>query len=54
MGRLDRMKHGSGVKGRDDRLIGIEILMSDSFDKINSTRLSLFIKKTRTKDKTHI
>jgi hypothetical protein len=44
MGRLDRMKHGSGVKGRDDRLIGIEILMSDDFDKINSTRLSLFIR----------
>jgi hypothetical protein len=39
-GRLERMKHGSGVKDRDesdDRSSGIEILMTDPFDKINPT-----------------
>ena len=35
--RLERMKHGSGIKDRDDNSIGIEILMTDSFDKINPT-----------------
>ena len=37
MGRLERMKHGSGIKDRDDRSYGIEILMSDAFAKINPT-----------------
>jgi hypothetical protein len=37
IGRLERMKHGNGIKGRDDRSRGIEILMSDSFAKINPT-----------------
>ena len=36
-GRLERMKHGSGIKGRDDRSSGIEIPMSDVFVKINPT-----------------
>jgi hypothetical protein len=35
------MKHGNGIKVRDDRSIGIdstiEILMTDTFDKINPT-----------------
>jgi hypothetical protein len=31
------MKRGSGIKDRDDRSSGIEILMSDSFAKINPT-----------------
>jgi hypothetical protein len=31
------MKHGSGIKDRDDRSSGIEILMADAFDKINPT-----------------
>jgi hypothetical protein len=31
---LERMKHGSGIKGRDDRSSGIEILMTDVFVKI--------------------
>jgi hypothetical protein len=35
IGRLERMKHGDGIKGRDDRSSGIEILMSDTFTKIN-------------------
>ncbi len=35
--RLDRMKHGSGIKGRDDRSTGIEIHIVDVVVKINST-----------------
>jgi hypothetical protein len=37
MGRLKWMKHGSGIKDRDDRSSGIEILMTDVFSKINPT-----------------
>ena len=40
IGRLERMKHGYGIKGRDDRSNGIESFMSDSekaFAKINPT-----------------
>jgi hypothetical protein len=37
IGRLERMKHGNGIKDRDDRSIGAEILISDSFVKINPT-----------------
>jgi hypothetical protein len=37
MGRLERMKHGSGINDRDDRSRGIEILMTDAFAKINPT-----------------
>jgi hypothetical protein len=35
--RLDRMKHGSGIKDRDDRSSGIEIRIADDLDKINPT-----------------
>ena len=35
IGRLERMKLGNGIKVRDDGSNGIEILMSDVFDKIN-------------------
>jgi hypothetical protein len=35
--RLQRMKHGSGVKDRDDKSSGIEIRMSDALPKINPT-----------------
>jgi hypothetical protein len=31
------MKHGSGINGRDDRSIGVEIHMTDLFSKINPT-----------------
>jgi hypothetical protein len=31
------MKSGKGIKDRDDRSRGIEILMSDGFAKINPT-----------------
>jgi hypothetical protein len=35
--RLERMKHGSGIKGRDDKSNGIEIRMADDLAKINPT-----------------
>jgi hypothetical protein len=31
------MKHGNGIKGREDRTGGIEILIADVFAKINPT-----------------
>ena len=39
--RLERMKHGSGIKGRDDRSSGIEIRMADALAKINPTPSSV-------------
>jgi hypothetical protein len=35
--RLDLMKRGRGINGRDDRSSGIEIRMADAFAKINPT-----------------
>ncbi len=35
--RLERMKHGSGIKGRDDKSSGIEIHMVDTLAEINPT-----------------
>jgi hypothetical protein len=35
--RLDRMKHGSGIKGRDDKSNGIEIRIVDALAQINPT-----------------
>jgi hypothetical protein len=37
VGLLERMKHGIGIKDRDDKSNGIEILMTDVFAKINPT-----------------
>ena len=37
VGRLERMNHGNGIKGRDDKSNGIEILMSEAFAKIKPT-----------------
>ncbi len=34
---IGRLEHGNGIKDRDDRSIGIEILMTDVFTKIEST-----------------
>jgi hypothetical protein len=31
------MKHGNGIKDRDDKSSGVEILMVESFVKINPT-----------------
>ena len=31
------MKRGGGIKGRDDKSSGIEILMAEAFAKINPT-----------------
>ncbi len=36
-GGLERMKHGNGIKDRDDKSSGIRILMSETFAKINPT-----------------
>jgi hypothetical protein len=39
------MKRGKGIKGRTDRSSGIEILMADTFAKINPTEyLSMYDK----------
>ena len=35
--RLERMKHGSGIKDREDRSSGIEIRMTDALGKIKPT-----------------
>ncbi len=35
--RLDRMKRGSGIKGRDDKSSGIDIRITDALAKINPT-----------------
>jgi len=35
--RLKPMNHGSGIKGRDDKSSGIEILMTEALAKINPT-----------------
>ena len=44
------MKHGNGMKVRDDRSSGIKILMSDDFVKINPTDpLRLVKQETRRK-----
>ena len=34
---LERMKHGGGIKGLDDKSSGMEILMTDVFAKIKPT-----------------
>jgi len=37
VGHLERMKRGNGTKDRDDRSSGIDILITDTFVKINPT-----------------
>ena len=37
MDLLERMKHGRGIKDRDDKSMGIAILMGEAFAKINPT-----------------
>ena len=44
MTRLDRMKRGSGIKGRDDRSSGIEMRIADDLAKINPTDPLIFSK----------
>ena len=46
VGHLERMKHGSGMKDRDDKSNGIEILMSDAFTQINQTDPLRSVKQT--------
>ena len=45
MTRLDRMKHGSGIKDRDDRSSGIEIHIAEALAKINPTDPLIFAKQ---------
>ncbi len=42
---LERIEHGSGIKDRDDKSSGIEILMAEAFAKINPTALAFLKKK---------
>jgi hypothetical protein len=44
--RLERMKLGSGIKGRDDKSSGIEIRITDTFAKINPTDPLILAKQT--------
>ena len=37
MDLLERMKHGRGIKDRDDTSMGMEILVAEAFAKINPT-----------------
>jgi hypothetical protein len=39
------MKRGKGIKGRDDRSNGIDILMTDNFAKINPTEPLRLVKQ---------
>ncbi len=43
--RLDRMKRGNGIKGRDDKSSGIEIRIAESLVKINPTDPSILVKQ---------
>jgi hypothetical protein len=46
VGRLERMKHDSGIKDRDDKSNGTEIFMTDDFTKINPTDPLKWVKQT--------
>ena len=37
VGLLERRKHSGGIKGLDDKSIGMEILMTETFSKIKPT-----------------
>jgi hypothetical protein len=39
------MKRGSGIKGRDDKSSGMEILIAEALDKINPTDPLILDKK---------
>ena len=51
IGLLERMKHGNGIKDRDDKSNGIEILMTDVFTKINPTDPLILAKQAAKKTK---
>jgi hypothetical protein len=44
--RLERMKRGGGIKDLDDKSKGMEILMTESFPKINPTDPLILPKQT--------
>jgi hypothetical protein len=43
--RSPRVKHGSGIKDRDDKSNGMEIPMTKTFAKINPTDLLILAKQ---------
>ena len=43
--RLERMKHGSGMKDREDKSSGIEILIAEAFAKIRPTEPLRLVKQ---------
>jgi hypothetical protein len=45
-GHLKRMKHGNGIKDRDDKSNGIQILMSEGFVKINPNEPLMYTNQT--------
>ena len=47
MDLLERMKRGRGMKGRDDKSMGMEILMTETFSKINPTDPLILAKQQR-------
>ncbi len=40
------MKHGNGIKDRDDKSSGIEILMTEAFTNTNPTETLMLVKET--------
>ncbi len=46
VGLLERMKRGRGIKVLDDKSRGMEILMTESFNKINPTDPLIVVKQT--------
>jgi hypothetical protein len=43
---LERMKHGGGIKGLDDKSSGMEILMTEVFVKIKPTDPLILVRHT--------
>jgi hypothetical protein len=42
--RLDRMKHGSGIKGRDDRSSGIKIRVAEA---LATTKFKVYLQQNK-------
>ncbi len=51
MTRLDSMKLGSGIKGRDDRSSGIEIRIAETLPKINPTDPLILVKQAERRNR---
>jgi hypothetical protein len=42
---LERMKHGNGIKDREDKLSGIQMLIAEVFAKVNPTEPLRLVKR---------